>query len=103
VQFGDAAFGSRYGAYVQSMTRAISQAWLRGLVNIPQRTAPRVYLTFTIARDGSVSNITIKQSSGIPQLDRSADRAIRAADLPQLPTDYRGSNVTVEFYFEYVR
>jgi protein TonB len=61
-------------------------------------------MTFDIARDGTVSNVAVKQSSGIPSLDRSAQRAIMASSpLPPLPTDYRGSSINVLFYFEYSR
>ena len=66
--------------------------------------APRVYLSFDIARDGKINNLGVQQSSGIPSLDRSAQRAVLASDkLPALPPDYRGSSVNVIFYFEYSR
>jgi protein TonB len=61
-------------------------------------------LSFQIARDGTISNVEVKQSSGIPSLDRSAQRAILASNkLNPLPADYRGSSVDVTFYFEYSR
>jgi protein TonB len=104
VGFGDGAFGDRYAWYVQAMIRRISQNWLQSLVDSRVRTAPRVYLEFDIARNGSISNVAIKQSSGIPSLDRSAERAIRASNpLAALPGDFRGSSITVSFYFEYLR
>ena len=104
VGFGEGAFGDRYGWYVQSMTRQISQNWLQGTIDSSIRTAPRVYMRFVIARDGSVSSIEKQQSSGIPALDVSAERALRrASPLPPLPPDYRGSSITVSFYFEYKR
>jgi protein TonB len=102
IGFGDAAFGNRYGWYVDAITRAISQNWLKSLVDTRQAKAPRVYLTFDIARNGKVSGVGVQQSSGIPSLDRSAQRAVLASDpLPALPPDYRGSSVNVVFYFEY--
>ncbi len=104
IQFGDGTFGDRYGWYVDSMTRRISQNWLKSLVDDRVRTAPRVYLNFDIQRDGTIENVDVVQSSGIPSLDRSALRAIMAANpLPSLPADYRGSRVTVNFYFEFSR
>lgn len=104
VGFGDGAFGDRYGWYVQAITRRISQNWLQSLVDSGIRTAPRVYLSFVIGREGTVSGAEVKQSSGIPSLDRSALRAILASNpLPALPGDFRGSSITVSFYFEYVR
>jgi periplasmic protein TonB len=104
IGFGDGTFGDRYGWYVDAMTRRISQNWLQSLVDNRIRSAPRVYLSFDVARDGQISNIEIKQPSGIPSLDRSAQRAILASNpLPPLPADYRGGAVNVSFYFEYVR
>jgi protein TonB len=102
VGFGDSAFGDRFGTYVDGMTRRISQNWLKSLVDSRVASAPRVYLEFEIARDGTVSNVTVQQSSNNPSLDRSAQRAILASSpLAPLPTDYRGGNVKVRFYFEY--
>jgi protein TonB len=61
-------------------------------------------MSFDIAKDGTISNIEVKQGSGIPSLDRSAERAVRNSNpLPPLPADYRGSSVSVSFYFEYSR
>ena len=104
ISFGDAAFGDRYGAYVNSITRAVSNNWLKSMVDARIQRAPRVYVTFDISRDGTVSNVNVQQSSGIPSLDRSAQRAVLASNpLPTLPADYRGSSVNVIFYFEYSR
>jgi protein TonB len=102
--FGDAAFGVKYSDYVQAMIRKISQNWLKGLVDSRITRAPRVYVSFEIARDGSISNVAITETSGYPSLDNSAKRAIFASNkLPPLPRDYLGSTVNVNFYFEYVK
>ena len=102
--FGDASFGDRYGTYVNSITRAISNNWLKSLVDASVQKAPRVYLSFTIGRDGTVSDVEVKQSSGNPSLDRSAKRAVLASNpLPALPADYRGGSISVSFYLEYSR
>jgi TonB family protein len=103
--FGDAAFGDRYGWYVTAIIRAISSNWLKSLVDPSVQRAPRVYVSFNIARDGTVNcgDVVVKQSSGIPTLDRSAQRAVCASTFPALPSDYRGGTVSVNFYFEYSR
>ncbi len=104
IEFGDGAFGSQYGWYVDAITRRISQNWLQSLVDSRIQRAPRVYLSFDIARDGRISNIEVKQPSGIPSLDRSAQRAVQASNpLQPLPAGYRGSTVDVTLYFEYSR
>jgi TonB family protein len=104
IGFGDAGFGDRYSAYVNSIARAISGNWLKSMANVGNQKAPRVYMAFDINRNGAITNIHMTQSSGIPSLDRTAERAIHASDpLPSLPADYRGSSVSVSFYFEYSR
>jgi TonB family protein len=104
IGFGDAGFGDRYSAYVNSIARAISNNWLKSMANVGSQKAPRVYMAFDIGRNGGITNIHMTQSSGIPSLDRTAERAIHASDpLPSLPADYRGSSVSVSFYFEYSR
>ena len=103
VGFGDAAFGDRFGTYVNTLKRTISNNWLKSMVDARVQKAPRVYVTFDIERDGTVTNVGVQQSSGIPSLDRSAQRAVSVSSLPPLPSEYRGSKVNVIFYFEYSR
>jgi protein TonB len=68
------------------------------------RDARRAYITFDIARSGQPVNVEISQSSGVPSLDMSAVRAIQRIDtFGPLPTDYSGSKVSVEFWFDYKR
>jgi protein TonB len=101
---GDGVFGTQFGYYVDAMTRKISQNWIQSLIDTRVTRAPRVYLTFDIARSGEIGNIQVKQSSNIPSLDRSAQRAILASSpLSPLPAGYRGQSVSVTFYFEYIR
>ena len=98
------SFGQRYAWYVASMRARISANWLMATVSPNIVSAPRAYLTFEILRDGTVNNVQITQSSGIPEVDRSALRAILASNpLPPLPPDYSGGSVNVEFYFDFHR
>jgi periplasmic protein TonB len=82
----------------------ISSNWLLATISPSILTAPRVYVTFEIQRDGTITNVQITQSSGIPEVDRSALRAVLASNpLAPLPPDYSGSTVKVEFYFDFHR
>ena len=97
-------FGNRYGWYVTAMRNKISSNWLQGTIDPNIRTAPRVYVTFQILRDGQIANAQLTASSGIPSLDRSALRAVYDSNpMPPLPTDYRVSSVAVEFWFDFRR
>jgi periplasmic protein TonB len=100
----DNAFGQRYAYYVAAMRNRISANWLMSMVSPNIVSAPRAYLTFDIQRDGTITNVQITQSSGTPEVDRSALRAILASNpLPPLPGDYSGSSVSVQFYFDFHR
>jgi protein TonB len=97
-------FGSRFAWYVQTVQRKVTENWLKYEVDPRITEAKRVYLTFDIARDGHPSNVEIEQSSGVPSLDQSAVRALQRIDnFGPLPSDYSGSKVSVEFWFDYKR
>jgi protein TonB len=105
LSFGEGGnFGERYAWYVAAVRNRISGNWLLSTISPNILTAPRVYLTFDIRRDGSIDNIQITQPSGIAEVDRSALRAVLASNpLAPLPSDYAGSKVSVEFYFDFHR
>lgn len=98
---GDGMFGAKYGWYVRQIRDIVSGNWQRNMVDANVRSAPRVYIYFEIQRDGSVTNESVKESSGVPSLDRSGLRAIRASRFPPLPGGE--TRLTVEFYFEYLK
>lgn len=96
----DAAFGSRFGYYVQQVTQQVSQQWYTGMLD-PQAQGHRVYITFTIGRDGSVTNIQLAQPSGDSSLDQTALNAVRRiSNFPPLPDAYTGSHINVTYYFD---
>lgn len=101
---GGGDFGSRYSWYVEAVRNRISSNWLQSTVDATVRSAPRAVVTFQVLRDGTVSTIEITQSSGNASVDNSARRAILSSNpLPPLPSDYRGANVNVEFWFDFHR
>jgi periplasmic protein TonB len=105
LSFGEGGdFGERYGWYVASVRNRISGNWLLSTISPNILSAPRLYMTFTILRDGTVTDPEITQSSGIAEVDRSALRAVLASNpLPPLPPDYAGNKVKVNLYFDFHR
>jgi periplasmic protein TonB len=97
--FGDGIFGEKYGWYVRQIRDIVSSNWQKSYIDPNVRSAPRVYIQFEILRDGSVANEFVKQSSGVPSLDRSGLRAIKASHFPPLPGGE--SRLVVEFWFEH--
>ena len=101
IGIGQRDFGERYGWYVQAVRNRVSSNWLLSTISPSLLNAPRVYVDFDINRDGSISNARVTQSSGIPEVDRSALRAVLASSpLAPLPA---GGKVSVEFYFDLKR
>src|SRR2546427_12913474 len=101
---GGGEFGRRYGWYVDTVRRKVSDNWLKYEIDPRIGEARRVYLVFDITRDGHPSHIEVEQSSGVPSLDQSAVRALQRIDtFGPLPSDYSGNKVSVEFWFDYKR
>src|SRR2546423_1503302 len=101
---GGGDFGTRFGWYVDTVRRKVSDNWLKYEIDPRIGEARRVYLVFDITRDGHPSHIEVEQSSGVPSLDQSAVRALQRIDtFGPLPSDYSGNKVSVEFWFDYKR
>jgi periplasmic protein TonB len=101
---GGGDFGSRFSWYVEAVQRRISSNWLQSTVDPSVAYAPRVIVTFTILRDGTITNLQITRSSNNYSVDNSALRAVKAASpLDRLPAAYSGSEVNVEFWFDFHR
>ncbi|MHB8302995.1 MAG: TonB family protein [Acidobacteriaceae bacterium] len=100
VQNGD--FGSRFGWYVDIIKRTVSQNWYSQLADPNASMGHSVVVTFTVHRDGTVSDPRIAQTSGVPSLDLSAIQAVeRVNAFGPLPAGYPGSSVSVAYTFTY--
>lgn len=85
--------------YLAAINRKVTERWEGRAL---QGRQPVV--TFEIARDGQVSNVSIKDSSGNPYYDRTAVRAIaEAAPFPRLPDEFPGSVLRVHMGFNFAQ
>jgi protein TonB len=101
---GGGDFSGKFPAYVEALRNRISSNWLQSTIDPTISWAPRAQYTFQILRDGTVTNIQLTQSSGNRSVDNSALRALLSSSpVSALPSNYSGSNVTVEFWFEFRR
>jgi periplasmic protein TonB len=101
---GGGDFGTKYAWYVRVIQQKVSENWMKYEVDPSITSAQRVYITFDVARDGHPMNARIEQSSGVPSLDISAVRALQRIDtFGPLPSDYSGSKISVEYWFDYKR
>ena len=92
-----------WGAYAQSMVSRIRVNWYE---NMPQliRTGMKgvVTIRFTINRDGSITDVTILNSSAVPPYDFAAKKAIElSSPLNPLPKDFPNpyERVTCMFFY----
>jgi protein TonB len=96
----EAGFGSRFAYYVQQITQKVASQWYTSMLD-SQATGHRVYITFQVERDGSLSHIQIAQRSGDNTLDQTALSAVQHIDtFPPLPDAYSGSHINVTYYFD---
>lgn len=97
-------FGNRFGWYEKLIRERVAQRWRTNDVDARLRTSPPCIVTFTIAKDGNISNIKIIQTSGNYALDQSAQRAVYEANpMPPLPAGFEKNSANIEFWFELKR
>jgi protein TonB len=100
VNVGD--FGARFGYYVSNIERKMDANWYKQVVDPRTPKGTRAYIVFTIHRDGSVGEIKLDRSSGVPTLDRSCLQAAQRVDsFGNLPPQYTYSTLPTSFYCEY--
>jgi protein TonB len=100
----NSVLGSRCGAYAAQIIQLVSQHWNTGDVDPRISNAPVVIATFDLARNGSISNLKLLQSSSIAALNFSVQRAITdASPFPPMPNCIDKNTARVEFNFELKR
>jgi TonB family protein len=96
--------GNRFAGYAAQIQQIVAQHWSTTDVDPRFRSAPVVIATFDLMRDGSVRNVALLQTSGIPTLDASVQRAIlQSSPFPPIPPGFEKSSAKVEFSFELKR
>jgi len=99
---GDNSFASLFPWYVDQINRKMGESWNKYDVDPHTPKGARVYLIFTIHRDGSVSNMQLDRSSGSATLDTSCERGVQRVDtFGNLPGNYNQSTLKVSYYCEY--
>jgi len=95
----DSVLGTRFGAYADLIRDLVSQHWNRS--SIHSLPSQKCAVSFTIARNGTVTNVQVAQPSGNYLLDTSATRAVLDSNpLPALPREFDRNDVTVKLWFQ---
>jgi periplasmic protein TonB len=96
-------FGTQFGYYANLLRDQVARAWKTTDVDPRLNTAPQVAVRFSIVRDGSLlqGSVKISQSSGNQALDFSAMRAVLdAGKFPPLPAQFNRDRADLELRFE---
>src|ERR1700761_6084789 len=95
-------FGSRFGWYVDVIKRKVAQDWYLQEVEPSTPAGATVFVQFTVARDGSPSNITLATPSSSPSLNSSCLHAVQRVDtFGPLPSGYNESSLNVLYHCTY--
>ena len=92
-----------WGDYAEGMVSRIRVNWYSNMPHLIQTGLKGVVtIRFTIHRDGTITDVTILQSSGIPPYDFAAKKGIElSSPLNPLPKDFPNDTerVTAMFYY----
>lgn len=84
--------------YLSEMMSAIAAVW-----QDKQGISGETTLDFTVQRDGRVTDVVVRQSSGYAGLDLAAQRAMALVRLFPLPEKFPGQRLLVSLKFPYNR
>jgi TonB family protein len=91
--------GTRLGWYAEVVRQRIAEQWLTNGLDARSQRFPAM-VSFTILRDGSIRDVRVIQSSGNPNIDSTAARAVYQANrFPPLPPQITENSITAQFTF----
>ena len=80
-----------YGYYLDRVVALIRENWVR-----PQTGATDALVHFRVSKDGSITSIELRRTSGDAAFDRAALRAVEASSpLPPLPRGYQRDDLGI--------
>jgi periplasmic protein TonB len=95
----DSPLGSRLGWYAEIVRQRIAQQWVTNGLDARTQQGPAI-VSFVILRNGTVQNVRVIQTSGNPNIDATAQRAVYQANpLPALPPQITESYISAQFTF----
>jgi len=87
----------RNWSYVERLAHLIGLNWFKPT----QTPTTNPVIHFEIQRDGTITDVRMVDSSGLPYVDRAAMRAVIASSpVPPLPAEYRGSHLGIQVIFD---
>ena len=87
-----------FAPYMNEIQSAIKKNWTPPKGN----ESKRAVVLFSVARDGRLLNVKIKNSSGIKEVDDAAIKAVKlTSPFKPLPSGFKGDKVDIQFTFDY--
>lgn len=83
-------------AYVQFMLNAINNNWQKDLPGRGTTT-----LKFTLLRNGTITDVSVQESSGSSMLDLNARAALQNTHLKPLPPEFTDERLVIHLKFPY--
>jgi outer membrane biosynthesis protein TonB len=99
---GGGDFATRYGWYIDAARRRVLPNWNKNSLSAGLQNNRTLHcsIAFTIARDGTIKNPRVSETSGNSLWDNAGLRAILDSNpLPALPSDYNYPEVSVIWDF----
>jgi periplasmic protein TonB len=91
--------GTRYGEYANRIRQIIAEHWVTNGLDSRSQSTPAI-VSFTIMRDGTVRNPQVSQTSGNPEIDNRALRAVYDSNpMPPLPPQIAENYISAQFTF----
>lgn len=92
----------RYASYLVNMKKRIELYWEYPEVASKNGWNGRLFINFTIKKDGTLGEVTLAKSSGYPVLDDAAMTAIKlAVPYPAFPENFGIEQINIKGQFEY--
>lgn len=92
----------KYFSYLLKVKNKIEYIWKYPSTASERGMEGDLLLTFTIHRDGRVSDVLVASSSGFDLLDRAAAAAVQSASpFPPLPDSWNEEQITITGHFLY--
>jgi protein TonB len=89
-----------YAWYLSIIQGKVSSNWKQPSSRLITQDRLSTQVSFRIMRDGAAELVTVRRSSGLPNVDQSAVKAVRSSTpFPPLPDDYQQDSldVTIDF------
>lgn len=85
--------------YIGQVEGKIVRNWKPRQLGFGKRAVVSCTVHFVIARNGTVTQVTLLRNSGVGVYDRESLRAVSTTKLPPLPPQYPGQSLGVTFIF----